>query len=90
MWDICFCFSLRSCLEFKFQRLQLCWLKDKSLDVEWGQQTSDLSLSMKEKLVQVKNFLRLKTTDSVFHFMKMHNINSAELVAKTSKIIIHS
>lgn len=44
---------------------------------------------MKEKLIQVKNFLRLKTTDSD-NFMKMLNINSAELVGKKSQIITHS
>lgn len=57
-------------------------VKDKSLNVKRAQQTSDLSLSVKKKLIQVKNFLRLKTTESVFHFIKMHNISSAELVGK--------
>lgn len=64
-------------------------MKDKPLNVKWAQQTSDLSLSIKEKLIQVKNFLRLKTTDSD-HFMKMHNINCEELVGKKPKIITHS
>lgn len=41
-------------------------------------------MSMREKLIQVKNFLRLKTIDSD-HFMERFNINSAELVGEKAR-----